>query len=69
MDFYVSSQTLDCLEEVIYDINLELLKKIHKKFLSKLDFQELVYILEGTRKKKFIIKKNDGGKLEATPIK
>lgn len=59
MDYYVSSQTLDCLEEVIYEINLELLKKVHKKFLSQLDFQELVNILEGTKKKKFKIKVNN----------
>ena len=39
MDFYVSSQTLDCFEEVIYEINLELLKTVHKKYLSKLIFK------------------------------
>lgn len=59
MDYYVSSKTLNCLEEVIYDLNLELLKKVHKKFLSQLDFQELIYILEGTKKKKFKIIIND----------
>ena len=68
MDFYVSSQTLDCLEEVIYDINLELLKTIHKKYLSKLDFQELVDLLEGNKKKKFILVK-DGGKIKRRAVK
>ena len=41
MDFYVSTETLDCLEEVIYDINIKLLQEVHKKYLTKLDFQEL----------------------------
>lgn len=59
MDFYVSTETLDCLEEVIYDINIKLLQEVHKKYLTKLDFQELVYILEGFKKKKFKIKFND----------
>ena len=61
MDFYVSSETLNCLEEIIYESNLELLKKVHKKFLSKLDFEELLNILNGV-KKKFKIKINDNGK-------
>ena len=68
MDFYVSSQTLNCLEDLIYDINLELLKTIHKKFLPKLDFQELVDILEGNKKKKFILIK-DGSKIKRKPVK
>lgn len=62
MDFYVSSETLDCLEDVIYDINIKVLKEVHKKFLTKLDFQELVYILEGFQKKKFKIDYDNGGK-------
>lgn len=68
MDFYVSSQTLDCFEEVIYEINLELLKTVHKKYLSKLDFQELVDLLEGNKKKKFILVK-DGGKIKRRDVK
>ena len=52
MDFYVSSETLDCLKEVIYEINLELLEKVHKKFLSQLDFGELRYILDNHIKTK-----------------
>ena len=62
MDFTVSNQTLDCLEEVIYDINLELLKEVHTKFLSDLDFSELVTILENKKKKKFIVKKTGSKK-------
>ena len=57
MDYSVSSFTLDSLEEMIYGINVELLKEVHKKFLSDLDFQELIVILENRKKKKFIIKK------------
>ena len=52
MDFTVSSQTLSCLEEVIYDINMELLKEVHTKFLSDLDFSELQVILDNKKKKK-----------------
>ena len=57
MDYAVSSFTLDSLEEMIYGINIELLKEVHKKFLSDLDFEELIVILENRKKKKFIIKK------------
>ena len=57
MDYAVSSFTLDSLEEMIYGINVELLKEVHKKFLSDLDFEELLVILENRKKKKFIIKK------------
>ena len=67
MDFTVSNQTLDCLEEVIYDINIELLKEVHTKFLSDLDFSELVTILENKKKKKFIVKKKEPVKKK--PIK
>ena len=59
MDFTVSNQTLDCLEEVIYDINLELLKEVHTKFLSDLDFSELVTILENKKKKNLLLKKKN----------
>ena len=57
MDYAVSSFTLDSLEEMIYGINIELLKEVHKKFLSDLDFEELIVILQNRKKKKFIIKK------------
>ncbi len=56
MDYAVSSFTLETFEEMIYNINIEVLKEVHKKFLSDLDFQELVNILENKKKKKFIIK-------------
>lgn len=56
MDFTVSETTLQALEETIYDINLELLKEVHTKFLGNLDFQELQNILDGKKKKKFILK-------------
>jgi hypothetical protein len=59
MDFTVSNQTLDCLQEVIYEINLELLQEVHQKFLGDLDFSELVTILENKKKKKFIVKKKE----------
>lgn len=62
MDFTVSSQTLSCLEEVIYDINMELLKEVHTKFLSDLDFSELQVILDNKKKKKFIVKKTGSKK-------
>jgi len=62
MDFSVSSQTLSCLEEVIYEINMELLEEVHKKFLSDLDFSELKAILDNKKKKKFIVKKNTNKK-------
>jgi len=59
MDYSVSSFTLNSLEDMIYNINVELLKEVHKKFLSDLDFNELLVILEAKRKKKFIIKNNE----------
>ena len=57
MDFTVSSNTLSCLEETIYEINLELLKEVHQKFLSDLDFSELETILENRKKKNLFLKK------------
>ena len=57
MDFTVSSNTLSCLEETIYEINLELLKEVHLKFLSDLDFSELETILENRKKKNLLLKK------------
>ena len=62
MDFSVSSQTISCLEDVIYEINMELLKEVHTKFLSDLDFSELQVILDNKRKKKFIVKKQPSKK-------
>ena len=45
MDYYVSKDTLDCFEKVVYDINIKLLKEVHKKYLKDLDFEELKNIL------------------------
>ena len=59
MDFSVSTKTLQHLEDVIYNCNLELLKEVHDKFLSDIDFQELQNILDGKKKKKFIITVKD----------
>ena len=56
MDFAVSSKTLDCLEKVIYDSHIKLLEKIHEKYLSDLDFEELKKILDGDKGIQFIIK-------------
>ena len=56
MDFVVSSRTLNVFEDIIYETNLELIKEIHAKFLSDLDFEELKIILDGKKKKQFIIK-------------
>ena len=56
MDFSVSNKTLTHLEDVIYSCNIELLKEIHEKFLSDVDFKELQKILNGKKKKKFIIR-------------
>lgn len=55
MDFVVASKTLDVFEDIIYKINMELIEEIHKKFLSDLDFEELKAIVEGRKKKKFVI--------------
>ena len=52
MDYNVSNKTLDCLKDVIYEINLELLQVIHEKYLSDIDFSELKLILDGIQKKK-----------------
>ena len=56
MDFVVSSKTLNTFEKIIYDTNIELLKEVHKKYLPELDFEELKNIIDGKKKKKFVIK-------------
>ena len=56
MDFAVSSKTLDCLEKVIYNSHIKLLEKVHQKYLSDLDFEELKNILDGDNNIQFIIK-------------
>ena len=55
-DYSVCSSTIKSLEDMIYDINVTLLKEVHKKFLSDLDFEELIVILKNKKKQKFIIK-------------
>ena len=59
MDFYISKNTLDCFEKVVYDINIKLLQEVHKKFLKDLDFEELKIILEGITKKNYTINVSD----------
>jgi|TARA_B110000483_G_C17963912_1_gene453173 hypothetical protein len=60
MDYYISKNTLDSLEKVVYDINIKLLKEVHKKYLKDLDFEELKLILDGIVKKTYHIEvKND----------
>ena len=56
MDFVVSSKTLNTFEKIIYDTNIELLKEVHKKYLPELEFEELKNIVDGKKKKKFVIK-------------
>ena len=60
MDYYVSKDTLDCFEKVVYDINIKLLKEVHKKYLKDLDFEELKNILDGVTKKNYTINVSDG---------
>lgn len=55
MDYYISKETLSCFEQVVYDINIKLLKEIHKKYLRDLDFEELKIILDGISKKTYTI--------------
>ena len=59
MDFYISKNTLDCFEKVVYDINIKLLQEVHKKFLKDLDFEELKIILDGITKKNYTINVSD----------
>ena len=55
-EFDIASGTLTLLEKMVNDRMIELLKEVHSKFLSDLDFEELTSILEGIKKKKYIIK-------------
>ena len=59
MDYYISKDTLDCFEKVVYDINIKLLKEVHKKYLKDLDFEELKNILTGIEKKTYTINVSD----------
>lgn len=59
MDYYISKETLSCFEQVVYDINMKLLKEIHKKYLRDVDFEELKIILDGISKKTYTINVSD----------
>ena len=59
MDYFVSTETLNCFEEVVYEINIKLLKEVHKKYLKDLDFEELKSILDGVKKKTYTIEVED----------
>ena len=55
MDYYIAQSTLTSLEKVIYDVNIKVLKEVHKKFLKDLDFSELKNILDNVSKTTFNI--------------
>ena len=59
MDFYVNTDLLNQLEQLSDHIVLEVLKEVHTKFLSDLDFSELEAIRNKHKKKKFILKKKE----------
>jgi hypothetical protein len=59
MDYYISQNTLDSLEKVVYDINIKLLQEVHKKYLKDLDFEELKIILDGVVKKTYSVEVAD----------
>jgi hypothetical protein len=59
MDYYISQNTLDSLEKVVYDINIKLLQEVHKKYLKDLDFEELKLILDGVVKKTYSVEVTD----------
>ena len=52
MDYSISRDLLTQLEEVADHIVVEVLKEIHTKFLSDLDFSELEQIRKKHKKKK-----------------
>ena len=59
MDYYIAQSTLTSLEKVIYDVNIKVLKEVHKKFLKDLDFDELKNILDNVSKATFSIEVSD----------
>ena len=59
MDYYIAQSTLTSLEKVIYDVNIKVLKEVHKKFLKDLDFDELKNILANVSKATFSIEVSD----------
>ena len=60
MDYYVAQSTLKSLEQVIYDINIKVLKEVHKKYLKDLDFENLKEILDNVSKITYHIEVSDG---------
>ena len=59
MDYYVAQSTLKSLEQVIYDINIKVLKEVHKKYLKDLDFENLKEILDNVSKITYHIEVSD----------
>jgi len=59
MDYYIAQSTLKSLEQVIYDINIKVLKEVHKKYLKDLDFENLKEILDNVSKIKYHIEVSD----------
>ena len=64
MEYYVSKETLECLEKVVYDINIKLLKEVHKKYLKDIDFEELKNILDGVKKKTYCVEISDNESMD-----
>ena len=60
MDYYIAQSTLKSLEQVIYDINIKVLKEVHKKYLKDLDFENLKEILDNVSKITYHIEVSDG---------
>ena len=59
MDYYIAQSTLKSLEQVIYDINIKVLREVHKKYLKDLDFENLKEILDNVSKIKYHIEVSD----------
>tara|TARA_B100001093_G_C26669093_1_gene945379 strand:+ start:588 stop:785 length:198 start_codon:yes stop_codon:yes gene_type:complete len=59
MDYYIAQSTLKSLEQVIYDINIKVLKEVHKKYLKDLDFKNLKEILDNVSKITYHIEVSD----------
>ena len=59
MDYYIAQSTLKSLGQVIYDINIKVLKEVHKKYLKDLDFENLKEILDNVSKIKYHIEVSD----------
>ena len=59
MDYYIAQSTLKSLEQVIYDINIKVLREVHKKYLKDLDFENLKEILDNVSKITYHIEVSD----------